>query len=229
MGVWVLLAWKGPPSRPGFLFGLLRGERQHAVLERGGEAEEFFEHGKALHGQHFDECLHVPLFIRAPDGLRGESTGELVGLVDLMPTVLDLAGLSDKALDHLQGRSLAPLVTGGSVTNPHPILMDTGGGIFGLHTARYSIIRAAGAWRLFDILADPGEQHDIYGTDAVSDLERETLREALRKRRGETFAIGERFSEHIPLEDPTEEAAASLAKLGYAEGEDAEDATSGDL
>src|SRR5207244_4054631 len=81
--------------------------------------EQFGEHG--LHGHAnslFDELLHVPLIVRAPGlvkpGLRISNT---VGLVDVLPTVLDLLNLPPARW--AQGRTLMPLLLGkGRLGNP---------------------------------------------------------------------------------------------------------------
>ena len=56
--------------------------------------EEFDEHG--IIGTHahsvYDELLHVPMILRLP-GARPARVLERVGLVDLVPTLLDLAGI----------------------------------------------------------------------------------------------------------------------------------------
>jgi len=215
---------------------LFRGLEERGILDNtiviltADHGEEFFEHGQALHGQHYDECLHVPLFIRVPDGVHGTSTDELVGTVDVTPTILDFAGILKDAPDQLQGRSLAPLAVGTpeALAAGHPILMDTGAGIFGLRTLRYGVVRAPGVWRLFDLEADPGELNDIFDADALTEPELETLRAALRERRDATLALGERFANHIELSDPDEATAAHLAKLGYLDDED-EDEDPADL
>ncbi|MGC4118973.1 MAG: sulfatase-like hydrolase/transferase [Myxococcales bacterium] len=63
-----------------------------------------------LHGNHLrDEVLRVPLVLSGPSQLRGKIRGGLVSLVDLGPTLLDLAGLGP-----LPGqRDGASLFTGG--------------------------------------------------------------------------------------------------------------------
>lgn len=70
--------------------------------------EEFGEHGFRLHTQLFDEVMHVPLLFRYPEhvpaGLRIDTP---VSLVDITPTILELAGA-----EHFRTRdgvSLIPL------------------------------------------------------------------------------------------------------------------------
>lgn len=54
----------------------------------------------------YDEGLHIPLIIRWPARMKmGSVSGELVSNLDIVPTLLDLAGLPQRG--GLQGRSLA--------------------------------------------------------------------------------------------------------------------------
>jgi len=62
-------------------------------------------HGSAL----FDEIVEVPLILSAPDRLEPAVVESQVRTVDLMPTLLDLAGLPARETD---GASLLPLVDG---------------------------------------------------------------------------------------------------------------------
>ncbi len=60
----------------------------------------------------FEESTRVPLIIAAPgfDGSAGERSAALVELVDLYPTIAELAGLADQAPKNLQGISLQGLL-----------------------------------------------------------------------------------------------------------------------
>ena len=62
-------------------------------------------HGSAL----FDEIVEVPLILSAPDRFEPAVVESQVRTVDLMPTLLDLAGLPARETD---GASLLPLVDG---------------------------------------------------------------------------------------------------------------------
>jgi arylsulfatase len=70
--------------------GLL--ERSVVVLTA-DHGEEFFEHGLALHRQLYRECTAVPLLVRPPGGTAPRRVSTAVGLVDVAPTILDLAGI----------------------------------------------------------------------------------------------------------------------------------------
>ena len=57
--------------------------------------EEFGEHGQMTHLQLYDEVMHVPLLVVLPGVRGGTRVAAPVSLVDLMPTLLALAGTDD--------------------------------------------------------------------------------------------------------------------------------------
>lgn len=87
--------------------------------------EELFERGEIGHGRFlYDELLHVPLMLRGP-GVDARRIGELVSLVDVLPTLIELAGLPARSDGPpLDGRSVVPLLRGESLP-PRPIYART--------------------------------------------------------------------------------------------------------
>lgn len=95
--------------------GLLMDE-----LERTGHAEDTLviylgDHGPQFSrgkGATYELAVEVPFLVRWPGvGPAGQARSELVSSVDILPTVLDAAGVA--APDGLAGRSLRPLLAGG--------------------------------------------------------------------------------------------------------------------
>lgn len=82
-----------------------------AVLADHGE--EFEDHGGLFHGSTlYEELVRVPLIVRLPGGLGGGARiRELVQVVDVGPTLVEILGLRDER--PTQGRSFAPLFGGG--------------------------------------------------------------------------------------------------------------------
>jgi arylsulfatase A-like enzyme len=77
------------------------------------------------HGVLDEEVLRVPLIVRLPGGRNGgRRVNEPVQLLDLYPTLLDLAGVRGSR-EHLVGRSLVPLLEGAPLA-PAPILCEGG-------------------------------------------------------------------------------------------------------
>ena len=72
--------------------------------------EEFLEHGRHGHGNSaYGEMVNVPLFFWWPGVVpAGAVVDEVVQSIDVMPTVLELAGLS--VPEQAQGQSLVPLM-----------------------------------------------------------------------------------------------------------------------
>ena len=82
------------------------------------------DHGIYEKGPYFYDCLtRVPLIIRWPrKGKAGLKVNALVELVDLAPTIMDIAGLTTPA--GMQGRSLVPLLTGASSEHRDSVYME---------------------------------------------------------------------------------------------------------
>jgi len=88
-------------------------EESTLVVVLSDHGEEFWEHGGFLHGAAvYEETLHVPLLFYGPGRIpEGRRVPGQVSLVDVAPTLLDLAGVP--APEGLDGRSLAPVIRQG--------------------------------------------------------------------------------------------------------------------
>ena len=154
----------------GLLAGLERlglGARTVVVL-LSDHGEQFGEHGLEGHGNAlWDTILRVPLIIRAPGRVpAAERIDAPVGLIDVLPTILDLLGLPPYA--QAQGRSLVPLLRGGEL--PERTLFAEVASYtdqIGAHvTARrgdvkWIIEKRTGSAFAFDVRRDPREEHDL--------------------------------------------------------------------
>jgi len=136
--------------------------------------ESLGEHGLASHTSLFDHDLLVPLLLAVP-GQRWSTTtvDRQVRLVDLMPTLLDLAGVEPPA--GLDGCTLVPLLRGRRAAVPAHAFSYAALSNFGLG------LRLDGAWKyqfrntpwrpagvgpesLYDLARDPAEEKDLAAT-----------------------------------------------------------------
>ncbi len=71
-------------------------ENNTCVVLTADHGEEFLEHGNWGHGYNlFNECLRIPLIIRWPGKIKPGTTINIpVSIIDIMPTILDAAGLN---------------------------------------------------------------------------------------------------------------------------------------
>jgi arylsulfatase A-like enzyme len=86
-------------------------ERDTIVVFTSDHGDMVGSHGLDLSGTPFEESVRVPLLVRYPRRIRGGQSNEvLVSSVDLLPTLLSLAGLPIP--DNVQGQDLSDLLTG---------------------------------------------------------------------------------------------------------------------
>ncbi len=117
------------------------------VLVSADHGETMLEHETYFrHVNNYRENLRVPLVLRLPGGrAAGKRVADTVQLVDLYPTLAELAGLSPSA-HALHGRSLMPLVEG-SRPAPVPVLSQTGiGNADSIISAGWKLIALDPAW-----------------------------------------------------------------------------------
>lgn len=135
------------------------------VVVTSDHGEEFMEHRSLLHWRlFFRPNLHVPLIVRVPGG-RPRVVDDVVGLIDVVPTVLDLLGLPPIAT--ATGRSLGPLLEGLPVppravfSEPFAPEMEDRS----LVTATHQLLEMRDGKRplLFDLRRDPFSQRNVRG------------------------------------------------------------------
>jgi arylsulfatase A-like enzyme len=91
-------------------------DKRTLIIFTSDHGEEFGEHGKVGVHSHtvYDELLLVPLVFHLPEILPGGAVFEnQVQSVDILPTVLDIAGIKFEKTD-IHGRSLLPIVKEGN-------------------------------------------------------------------------------------------------------------------
>ncbi|HUF74361.1 MAG TPA: sulfatase [Gammaproteobacteria bacterium] len=105
----------------------------------------------------WNESLHVPFVIVAPGVTTpGSVTRAPVSLMDIYPTLVELAGLERPA--HVEGMSLVPLLGNPDLEWDYPALSTYGYRNHAVTSERYRYIRYAdGSEELYDLIEDPNE------------------------------------------------------------------------
>jgi len=195
----------------------------------------FSDHGEHL-GEHglwehtppgFKQVLHVPLLFHHPTLLPpGVRRDEPTQLLDVTPTVLELAGIDPKRLP-LQGDSLLPLARGEAWPDRVAISEE----VISYDRSRPERVRASlffrqwhllwsrhegeRAVRAFDYQADPQEERPL-ATAAWDPLLRRSLLSLLRDLKAANLEIWREMTrgaaEAVPLDPETQE---QLRALGY--------------
>jgi arylsulfatase A-like enzyme len=140
---------------------------------------ESFSHGYGAHGgpMLYEDIIRVPLMIKEPKQTEGKRLETLSEQIDLMPTILELAGVPIEG--EIEGKSLAPVLLGKKIERPiFSMNFDQNGRYHILDTG--SVVMVDGRWKycrfigrihypmmpqlkdtLFDIQNDPGETKDM--------------------------------------------------------------------
>lgn len=194
------------------LFGRLRHSLEAlsltgntVVVVSADHGEELLEHGLIGHvstykeGHLHDELIRIPLIFWYPAGLpAGRVIEEPVQCIDIMPTLLELAGA--RMPDGAQGQSLMPLLTESGGWQRRPVFLETSGAGYGANVEQYARrVRAVRTerWKLvhfspedeqvlFDLAADAGETEDVRAAhpgvaDSLGQLLRDWVEESARR------------------------------------------------
>jgi N-acetylglucosamine-6-sulfatase len=115
----------------------------------------------------YEESIRVPLMVRGPGVASGVSLDAVAGLVDLVPTLLELAGSESPAIASSDGRSLVPLLRlrkgERAAWRESGLIEHFGGGApfrvrgyFGLRSKTFTYVEyATGEKEYYDLLKDP--------------------------------------------------------------------------
>ena len=195
---------------------LFRGEDWMLVFTS-DHGEELFDHGAIGHGNSlYHELLRVPLVVRYPANVVPRPIGsfdEPASLVDIVPTILSVAGI--EVPEYLPGRPLhLPMA------EPPPRLHSRDGRKEAITRGPWKLIRTrrpllgTTEYEFYSLESDPFERSNLHEAQADDSRRLETL--------------FRRWSDLYPLRQATAsasglgtEALDALAELGYAGGEPA--------
>jgi arylsulfatase A-like enzyme len=190
------------------------------VVLTADHGEELFDHGGFSHAYTLhSELLRVPLFVKLPGQTEARVVGDPVQLVDLAPTIMEVAGLpaKDEGLP-MDGRSLVPLLRGETLA-PARIVHDVswprrivGRGLVDGDWKYVEIDQnyegLKDAARLWNLRDDPRENHDLLAAEPERAA---SMKAALAS------AVAALSSDAKPENVMTEEERRQLEALGYLE------------
>jgi len=190
------------------------------VVFTADHGEEFLEHGGTEHAKTlYQELVRVPLVARVPGGREGAREKATVQQIDLMPTLLALAGLPAPGM--LPGRDLRGWLEGGPAPEAAPPVLFS--------EERFAVVDKAAAragglklifnndgpalWRagahleLYDLARDPLEKTNLAGSHPIA--------AAFLERRLESFRNAQAAAaQSVALSTSEKE---ELRALGYAQ------------
>lgn len=141
------------------------------VLFTSDHGEMMGSHGMITKQKLYEEAAAVPFIVATPQTKAAVNPQHLVSGLDVLPTLLDYAGIS--APDTLRGRSLRPLVDGKSVPWREFVAAESRaiGDARMIRTDRYKLIAfGTGEPReqFFDLEKDPGELTNLVAGPALA-------------------------------------------------------------
>ncbi len=176
--------------------------------------ESLGEHGEGTHGFFvYESVIRVPLIVRTPlKNLRGIRVKNPVQLIDITPTILNLADISD--ISFTQGYSLLDFFFSPSKANPKKIYFET---FYPRYHFGWSELKGIqwGNWKfidapkpeLYDISSDPNEVNNLYNErEDISKKMREFLKEIMEKNSAK---------DEVKYQNLDQETMEKLAALGY--------------
>ncbi len=145
------------------------------VIFTSDHGELLGDHGHILKGPfYYQSLLNIPLIIRYPGAQPGVNR-QLVGHVDLVPTILDCLGLKIPA--YLPGYSLAGHLRGEAAHVRDAVLTEFrpfgGPNMKILHTSdgwKYVYYHGEKYGELFNLVQDPQERNNLYGKPAYAEM-----------------------------------------------------------
>ena len=143
----------------------------------------------------YDEVTQVPLIIRYPRSIKAGKTDEVVSIVDIMPTILELTNNKKKIPSYIHGKSLVSLMKGNKTdrsgyvfseripwSDQHKrVITSKAKGSFMVRSKEYKYCKYAnGKEYLYDLMADPSENINLAQTSRY-DAKKQELKQILEE------------------------------------------------
>jgi arylsulfatase A-like enzyme/Tfp pilus assembly protein PilF len=193
--------------------------RNTLIVLSGDHGESLGEHGEKTHGFFiYNATLHIPVLIHLPGATTARTVSELICLPDLMPTMLRILNID--VPPGVQGRNLMPLLAAKKENSASlyaetflPRLHFNWSELRSVETEKYQFIEAPKP-ELYDLAADPGETHNLYGDKkAVAEELHARLSALIRQ-----YSKDQELAEKTGLDPALMERLKSLGYAGFSGG-----------
>ena len=194
------------------------------VVVTADHGEEFFEHGEKGHQKTlYEEVIRVPLVVRWPGHIdAGRVVQDQVRLIDVMPTVLSLAGVP--APTRIEGRDVSPLLRGKAL-EAAPALCDLQNRppqLYAVRTNSHMFIAAQVGhgsqvkfgYQFYDLERDPGERTPLPQGSSGSPEAYGTLNALCRQSGAVRALLGQTVVPHIVTDQKLLQKLKSLGYIG---------------
>ena len=158
---------KRTPIKPGNVPGLMPGDQSTFQSYGYGWANASNTPFRLFKQYDHEGGTRSPLIISWPDGMakkqKGKLAGEVCHVIDMMPTLLDIAGVSSSGQHSvpIEGRSFAPVLQGKRIPEHADIFWGHNHGKAVLQ-GNWKIVSAdRGPWELYYLPKDGTELHDL--------------------------------------------------------------------
>ena len=137
------------------------------VIVTADHGDEFLEHGGVVHSPKlYDELLHVPLIFYAPELGESMVINDLVSLIDLAPTIVDI--LNIRKPEKWLGKSLFPLIKGEKARKDNTVISEAfanGKRKIACRIKKWKLIldEEKNAYELYDLENDEKEKNNVAG------------------------------------------------------------------
>jgi len=188
------------------------------IIITSDHGESLGEHSEATHAYFiYDATVKVPLIFKLPGKRQGRKIDDLVGLVDIAPTVCSLLGIDSPP--EVQGRDLSPYFKGkDGIDKERYIYCESMiatkyncSSLLGAVTRRFKYIQAPRP-ELYDLIEDP---HEIKNLAESKPQRARLMQDRLKQILEDTVRKGGSDSQ-LELDD---EARQKLESLGYVAGD----------
>ena len=165
-------------------------DREVGGIEQGAKAPASNGRFRGGKGSLYEGGVRVPAFVNWPMRLKPTVVEEPVHMVDIMPTLLALAGGKGSPDHPFDGHDLWPTLADGQPGPHDDVLINVEAFRGAIRKGNWKLIRVAllpGRTELFDLSVDPGETNNVAGENPqiVRDLEQRLLAYAGQQKKSE--------------------------------------------